>query len=101
MLEISEKDYRELRRIDRLRKEWRISKGEYRRLVDGILDPARREEELREQEEEKRKQKEEALRKKQKQRQEFQQKLRSCDAGYGKRGGAFVKGGLPSLGKRR
>jgi hypothetical protein len=94
MLEISENDYREIQRIERLRKSWKISKAEFLRLIDEILAPLRQEEELR-------KQKEELRRKKQELRNEFHRKLRACDSGYGKRGGPFLQGGLPSLGKRR
>ena len=94
MLTISDGAYRELQRIALLRKARRISKAQLRQFAAEILARFRLEEQLR-------KEKEESRRKKHKLRLEFRQKLRSCDAGCGKRGGPFVQGGLPFLGKRR
>ena len=87
MLTISDRDYRELQRIARLRKAKKISETEFRKLTDEILIPLQ--------------QKEELLDEKRELRKEFQKKLREIDSSYGKRGGPLVQGGLPSLGKKR
>jgi hypothetical protein len=95
MLTMSDRDYRELRRIKRLREGGKISKAEFGKSMEEIIAPLEREEELR-------KEKEKVRNEKAKLRRDFRQKLSSIDSLYnGKRGGPAVQGGLPSLGKRR
>lgn len=96
MLTVSEEAYREIRKIERLRKERLITKAQLRQLTDEILEPFRQEEELRKKKQEARTQKENA-------RREYQRKLSAIDSLYSgaRRGGPTVQGGLMSLGKRK